>query len=266
MFCRLPLHYVGFSMDTKLAIGRRHRQVREQILQMSVAEYAQAVGVKDVTVYSWEAGRTSVPQHVLIWLEQQHHVSVSWMLTGTGHTPLQPQSTVSDPSTGTAPYLEHLQQHVEELRSMIHTLRASSPDVVASARTVQSRPRIPLLSLAVSAGLPTASDDTIEREIDLAEMLLEHPDSTYFIRVVGDSMTDAGISDGDTLIVDCALHPKSGQIVIAKVFGELTVKRYLTIDGRPLLRAENKRYKDIPITEEMDFTIVGVVTSCIKRY
>ena len=79
-------------------------------------------------------------------------------------------------------------------------------------------------------------------------------------------MTDAGISDGDTLIVDCAIQPKSGQIVIAKVFGELTVKRYID-DGsqHPILRAENEAYNDIDITEEMDFSIVGVVTSCIKN-
>ena len=113
--------------------------------------------------------------------------------------------------------------------------------------------------------MPAAADDTIEREIDLADMLLEHPESTYFIRVVGDSMTDAGISDGDTLIVDCAIQPRSGQIVIAKVYGELTVKRYLTVEGRPILRAENRRYKDIEITADMDFTIVGVVRSCIKK-
>ena len=109
----------------------------------------------------------------------------------------------------------------------------------------------------MSAGVPTASDDTIEREIDLAEMLLQHPESSYFIRVVGDSMNDAGI---------CALQPRPGQIVIAKVFGELTVKRYLLIDGIPLLRAENSSYKDIPVTQDMDFTIVGVVSSCIKSF
>jgi DNA polymerase V len=126
--------------------------------------------------------------------------------------------------------------------------------------------RIPMLRMGVSAGAPTDSDDTIEREVDLAEMLLEHPEQTYFIRVVGDSMTDAGISNGDTLIVDCAVEPKPGHVVIAKVFGELTVKRYMQRNGRPLLRAENKRFKDIAITADMDFRIVGVVRSCIKAF
>lgn len=241
----------------KQELGQRHRYIREHVLQRTVAEYSELIGSKEVTIYSWESGRTSVPQHVLVWLEREHHVSTSWMLTGEG-------SQIVDSSA--PPRLQQIEQQLLHMQSMIRSLQATSPEVIASARPAQTRPRIPLLSIAVSAGVPTASDDTIEREIDLAEMLLQHPESSYFIRVVGDSMKDAGICDGDTLIVDCALQPRPGQIVIAKVFGELTVKRYLSIDGVPLLRAENSSYKDIPVTQDMDFTIVGVVSSCIKSF
>ncbi len=216
---------------SKLDIGRRHREAREQVLSMSVSAYAASVGVKDVTVYSWESGRTSVPHTVLALLASTYGISLQWLLNGNGP-------------------------------------RTEAPVVLRGARKRDRTRsiRIPMLSLGVSAGMPTASDDTIEREIDLAEMLLEHPESTYFIRVVGDSMTDAGISDGDTLIVDCAVTPKAGQVVIAKVFGELTVKRYMLRNGQPVLRAENRRYNDIVITPEMDFAIVGVVRSCIKSF
>jgi DNA polymerase V len=214
----------------KTELGARHRSMREDILRMSVAEYAAYVGVQSVTVYSWESGRTSVPHTVLAKLARDHSISVPWLLTGAG-----------SPTDAAV-----------VLRGARATDRMSSI-------------RVPMLSIGVSAGSPVVADDAVEQEIDLATMLLAHPESTYFIRVVGDSMIDAGIADGDMLIVDCSLQPKPGQIVIAKVFGELTVKRYLMVDDAPYLRAENRRHKDIPITTDMDFIIVGVVRSCIKQ-
>ncbi len=232
---------------SKAAIGQRHRTVRETILKMSVADYARTLSVKENTVYSWENGRTSVPQTALAYLER-HGISAGWMLTGEG-----PQKAARQRQEPTV----ELEHHLGAMQRIVTDLKQ---------RPINMGVRIPMLSIGVSAGTPTASDDTIEREIDLAEMLLEHPEQTYFIRVVGDSMTDAGISNGDTLIVDCAVDPKPGQVVIAKVFGELTVKRYMQRNGRPVLRAENKRYKDIAITADMDFRIVGVVRSCIKAF
>lgn len=253
-------------MNTKTQLGTRHRQIRESVLQMSVVDYAKLFDVKIPTVYSWESGRTSVPQNVLAILEKRYRISSGWLLTGSGSPTLGTSGSETINSGATKTALERLDEQVQSMRSVIAELKAQSPIVVAPARrTLGSGPRIPMLSLGVSAGTPTASDDTIEHEIDLAEMLLEHPESTYFIRVVGDSMTDAGISDGDTLIVDCSIQPRSGQIVIAKVYGELTVKRYIKAEGRPVLRAENRRFKDIAITADMDFTIVGVVRSCIKK-
>ncbi|MDZ4744758.1 MAG: translesion error-prone DNA polymerase V autoproteolytic subunit [bacterium] len=247
----------------KQSVGRRHRDVRETILKLSVSLYAQTMNVKDVTVYSWESGRTSVPQDVLAKLERENGISAGWMLTGQGEMMVgtSANSPLSSP-------LDVLETHLRSMRVLLKDLRETSPEVMASAprRKPPTTVRIPMLSLGVSAGAPVESADTIEGEIDLGEMLLEHPESTYFIRVVGDSMTGAGIMDGDTLIVDCSLTPKSGQIVIARVYGELTVKRYITKGGEAVLRAENKRFKDITIDEAMDFTIVGVVRSCIKQF
>lgn len=254
-------------MPTRVQLGVRHRQIRESMLKMSVQEYAKIMDVKVPTVYSWESGRTSVPQNILATLEKRYGISSGWLLTGYG-SPLLPSHEVEgSPIDTKKSVMERLQDHLITMQKLIEELKHHSPEVIAPARREKgsSKRRIPMLALGVSAGLPTASDDTIEREIDLADMLLEHPESTYFIRVVGDSMTDAGISDGDTLIVDCAVQPRAGQIVIAKVYGELTVKRYLVVEGRPVLRAENRRYKDIAITSDMDFTIVGVVRNCIKQ-
>jgi DNA polymerase V len=237
------------------------------MLKLSVQEYAKIMDVKVPTVYSWESGRTSVPQNVLAMLEKRYGVSSGWLLTGYGSPMIQTQVPDTLGSDTDRSLVQRLEDHVTTIKKLVEELKHHTPEVIAPAKKDRalSKYRIPMLSIGVSAGLPTASDDTIEREIDLADMLLEHPESTYFIRVVGDSMTDAGISDGDTLIVDCAIQPRSGQIVIAKVYGELTVKRYLHVDGRPVLRAENRRYKDIAITSDMNFTIVGVVRNCIKR-
>lgn len=245
----------------KQSVGRRHRDVRETILKLSVSLYAQTMNVKDVTVYSWESGRTSVPQDVLARLEREQGISAGWMLTGQGEMMIGTAAPFSSP-------IDVLETHLRSMRELLKDLRETSPEVMASAprRKPPATVRIPMLSLGVSAGSPVESADTIEGEIDLGEMLLEHPESTYFIRVVGDSMTGAGIMDGDTLIVDCSLTPKSGQIVIARVYGELTVKRYITKGREAHLRAENKRFKDIAINEGMDFTIVGVVRSCIKQF
>ncbi len=254
-------------MPTRVQLGVRHRQIRESMLKLSVQEYAKTMDVKVPTVYSWESGRTSVPQNVLATLEKRYGISSGWLLTGYGTPVLPSHSDKSSSQDVKKTVMERLEDHITTMKKLIEELKHHSPEVLAPAKREKDshKHRIPMLALGVSAGLPTASDDTIEREIDLADMLLEHPESTYFIRVVGDSMTDAGISDGDTLIVDCAVQPRAGQIVIAKVYGELTVKRYLQVDGRPVLRAENRRYKDIAITADMEFTIVGVVRNCIKQ-
>ena len=253
-------------MSTRAQLGIRHRQVRESLLKLSVQEYAKIMNVRVPTVYSWESGRTAVPRAILAVLERQHGISSGWLLTGTG-SPIIERQIAAESGDEKKTIMQRLEDHVTHIRELIEELKRHSPQVVAPVRRKKSDrgPRIPMLAIGVSAGLPAAAEDTIEREIDLADMLLENPESTYFIRVVGDSMTDAGISDGDTLIVDCAMQPRSGQIVIAKVYGELTVKRYLTNEGRPVLRAENRRYKDIAITAEMDFSIVGVVRNCIKQ-
>lgn len=249
------------------SVGNRHKQMRTKHLGLSVPEYAGLMKVKPVTVYSWENGRTAVPHSVMALLDSKYGVSVRWLLTGAGD-----MLTVTD-----EPSIQgQLERHIDEVYEALHeyqirrNLRSSTPVVVgmpAKKKSGQGAAHavVPMLSLAVSAGAPVASDDTIEREIDLASMLLEHPRDSYFLRVVGDSMSDAGIHDGDMLIVDCAVDPKPGHIVIARVYGELTVKRYLFIDAVPILRAENVRYRDIYITADMDFAIVGVVRSCIKQ-
>jgi DNA polymerase V len=84
---------------------------------------------------------------------------------------------------------------------------------------------LPLFLESVSAGFPSPADDYLENKLDLNQHLIKNPPATFFVRVTGDSMVDAGIYSGDILVVDRSLNPKDGNIVIAVINGELTVKR-----------------------------------------
>jgi DNA polymerase V len=123
--------------------------------------------------------------------------------------------------------------------------------------------RLPLVAARISAGFPSGMEDFIERKLDLNEFLVQHEAATYFIRVQGDSMTGAGIQDGDILIVDRSVEPANGSIVIAVVNGELTVKRLRRRAGRVFLNPENPKYAPIEILAETAFEIWGVVRHVI---
>ena len=123
----------------------------------------------------------------------------------------------------------------------------------------------PLFMASVSAGFPSPAEDYIEGRLDLNRHLIKHPAATFFVRVAGDSMIDAGIHPGDILVVDRAVEPSDGRVVIAVIDGELTVKRIAQRGGRLYLVADNSRYAPLEIIEEMEFEIWGVVTSVIHH-
>ncbi len=123
--------------------------------------------------------------------------------------------------------------------------------------------RIPLYGCNVAAGFASPADDFIEDYLDLNQLLIKHHEATFFVRVSGRSMVDAGIQPGDILVVDRALEPVHGKIVIAVVDTEVTVKRLMTSGGSIVLKAENPHYADIPVTDELH--IWGVVTSIIHQ-
>lgn len=103
----------------------------------------------------------------------------------------------------------------------------------------RTRLPLPLYLSPVSAGFPSPAEDYIDRKIDLNEQLVRNPASTFFVRVAGDSMRDAGVIDGDILIVDRAVAAKNKSIVIAAIDGELTVKRLKKTRSRLWLVPEN---------------------------
>jgi DNA polymerase V len=117
----------------------------------------------------------------------------------------------------------------------------------------------PLYASSVKAGFPSPAEDYAEQHLDLNTYLVHHPSSTFFLRVSGDSMMDAGIFNGDLLIVDRSLEATSGKIVIAAVNGELTVKRLQKTPQGIFLMAENPEYAPIALKDSDHIQIWGVV-------
>jgi DNA polymerase V len=117
----------------------------------------------------------------------------------------------------------------------------------------------------VPAGFPSPADDYIEDSLDLNEHLIHHPSATFFVRASGNSMINAGIFDGDLLIVDRALSPQDGDIVIAVLFGELTVKRIRKRHDQLLLEPDNAAYPAIEVPPDANFQVWGVVAYAIHR-
>jgi DNA polymerase V len=123
--------------------------------------------------------------------------------------------------------------------------------------------RLPLYQFKVNAGFPSFGESDIEKTIDLAELLIKHPDVTFLLKVSGSSMINAGIHHNDLLIVDRSLEPSHGKIVIASLNGELTVKRLVREGKRLKLVAENDSYPPIDVTEDTELRIWGVAISVI---
>ena len=126
--------------------------------------------------------------------------------------------------------------------------------------------RIPLLNDSVSAGFPSPADDYTEENIDLNEHLISNPFSTFFLRVKGESMINAGIKDKDLIIVDKSLIAKPGDIVIAMIDGEFTIKRLSIKNDELYLKAENHNYPDFSFKNHIDVQIWGVVIYSIHSY
>ena len=126
--------------------------------------------------------------------------------------------------------------------------------------------KIPLLSDAISAGFPSPADDYTEENIDLNDHLISNPFSTFFLRVKGDSMINAGIQDKDLIIVDKSLTAKPGNIIIAMIDGEFTIKRLSIRNNELYLKAENNTYPDFKFKNHIDIQIWGVVVYSIHSY
>jgi len=129
----------------------------------------------------------------------------------------------------------------------------------------ESEIRIPFSDDGVSAGFPSPALDFMETSIDLNKALSENPLATFYIRVEGNSMVNAGIDDKDVLVVDRSIEPQNGKIAICYIDGGFTVKR-IKLDKEALwLMPENEKYAPIKVGEENQFLVWGIVTYVIKK-
>jgi len=152
------------------------------------------------------------------------------------------------------------------LAGLAHHTPPPVPTIATDVRPVRPRthcPR-PLYLSRVQAGFPSPADDYVETGLDLNEHLIQRPASTFFVRVQGDSMEAAGIYDGSVLIVDRADEADDGDIVVAAVDGELTVKRLRVARDRCWLVPEHEHYAPIEVTGEREMVIWGVVQHVIR--
>jgi DNA polymerase V len=131
-------------------------------------------------------------------------------------------------------------------------------------RIGEERKDIPVFT-GIVAGFPSPASDYLEDAIDLNEALIKNSGSTFFGRVKGKSMLDAGIDEGDIIIVDKSIIPKDGMTAVCYLDGDFTLKQIKIMDKTLMLLPANSNYKPIVITEHTDFVIWGIVTYVIKK-
>lgn len=150
---------------------------------------------------------------------------------------------------------------MSKLSSPLAVRLAAQPlPIVPNSSAVQALPA------HVTAGFPSPAEDHAVQRIDLMAELIRHPQATFLLRVRGDSMREAGIFDGDVVLVDRAIRPRSGQVVIAVVDGEFVCKTLVMRAGRVRLKAANPTYADIEPRDGQSLEVWGVVVAAIKQF
>nr|HPR59388.1 translesion error-prone DNA polymerase V autoproteolytic subunit [Prolixibacteraceae bacterium] len=125
---------------------------------------------------------------------------------------------------------------------------------------------VPLADGGIRAGFPSPAQDFLDLSIDLNKELVHNPSATFFGRVKGESMRDAGINDGDLVIIDKSLPPRDGKIAVCYLDGEFTMKRIKTEKDCCWLMPANADFKPIKVTPDNDFVIWGIVVHVIKSF
>lgn len=122
-----------------------------------------------------------------------------------------------------------------------------------------------LFTSHIPAGFPSPAEDFIERQLDLNDYLIRNKSATFLVRVNGHSMKNAGIQDGDMVVVDRSVEATDGKVILGVLNGEFTIKKLVKENGRIFLQPENEKFSAIEITPEMDFKIWGVVTFSLHK-
>lgn len=144
------------------------------------------------------------------------------------------------------------------------TYNILSPEGIRAVVQAPQKSYVPLVASLAAAGFPSPADDYLDRPLDFNELLIENPAATFAVRISGESMTGAGLFPGDIAVVNRARKVVNGNIVLALVDGEFTLKRYRSRAGKIKLLAENPKFSDIIILDDTILEIWGVVTYSIR--
>lgn len=156
---------------------------------------------------------------------------------------------------------------ISEVKSFLLSTKKTNFSIVNFIQpSIQKPIPITLFSHKVPAGFPSPADDHAESRLDLNEYLINQAESTFFVRIKGDSMVDAGILDNDIVIVDRSKSAAINDIVLASIDGEFTVKVLTKNNTGPYLMPANKEFKPIYIEEGSQFEIWGVVTGSVRKF
>ncbi|NTU69962.1 hypothetical protein HGB13_04050 [bacterium] len=255
-----------------------NKKIVERIMQLlevkgwSHEQFGAAIGKSNVGKYLLsEASKDKRDPLNLLPNLANIGVSTDWILTGKGKMFLndiryQDESGIMDN--------EALRMQAKAIqymfdRGLIKIDRGEKDAGSASGQVKEGHQElaitIPVFAHAIAAGKPVTCSGTIEEYITISANRVKHPKDTYAVKAFGDSMKDAGILEGDLLIVDRAIEPLNNHIVIASINDEQTVKRLRLKKGAVSLVPENTSYKPIEITGEMDFRTLGVVIYVIRK-
>jgi DNA polymerase V len=124
---------------------------------------------------------------------------------------------------------------------------------------------LPFIAAGIKAGFPSPAADFDESKISLDHVLVKNREATFYAKAAGNSMTGAGIDDGDVLVIDRSLEPQNNKIAVCFIDGEFTIKRILIDKDCVYLMPENKNYQPIKVTDENELVIWGIVTYVIKK-
>lgn len=227
-------------------VGERIRAIRlkEGLTQ---AEFARKIGVSGNRLSEYETKGDPPKSNIIASIYRNFDVDALWLLTGEGSM---------EKKKGSSGYLsEQLNSVEKKIDFLIKRDRTGTDEKTTT---------VPLYQHAIAAGHPADSTCPVEEYLDLPKHMIQHPESTYAVKVAGDSMTGANIEEGDILIVDYHIEAQDKNIVIASVNGEQTVKRLWKKEGVTKLMPENHHYEPIEITgQKLD--IQGVVTWVVRK-
>ncbi len=143
--------------------------------------------------------------------------------------------------------------------------RKKENEILTFYKSIQGTTKLEFVSEGISAGFPSPADDFKNKRISLDEELINDVNTTYYARVSGESMIDAGLDNNDLLVIDKSITAKDGKIAVCYVDGEFTVKRLKITKECVYLMPANEKYKPIKVTKDKQLLIWGIVTYVIKK-